>query len=83
MRLEFGVGVRADFAVQIDLFMLRCGPFHERRSFDGVMQDPERVAQVTKEGNTDESQQVSTGRLRAEKELLHIDKMERVNRSGS
>jgi len=57
MRLEFGVGVRADFAVQIDLFMLRCGPFHGRRSFVGVMQDPERVAQVTKEGNTEEPRQ--------------------------
>jgi hypothetical protein len=33
--LEFGVGVRADFAVQVDLFVLRCGPFHERRSFGG------------------------------------------------
>src|SRR5437667_10375308 len=27
-KLEFCVGVRADFAVQIDFFMLRCGPFH-------------------------------------------------------
>jgi hypothetical protein len=27
--LEFGVGVRADFAVQIDFFVLRGGPFHE------------------------------------------------------
>jgi hypothetical protein len=26
--LEFGVGVRADFAVEIDFFVLRCGPFH-------------------------------------------------------
>ena len=26
--LDFGVGVRADFAVQIDFFVLRCGPFH-------------------------------------------------------
>lgn len=57
MRLEFGVGVRADFAVEVDLFVLRCGPFHGRRSFVGVMQDPERVAQVTKEGNTEEPRQ--------------------------
>jgi hypothetical protein len=28
--LEFGVGVRADFAVQVDLFVLRGNPFHER-----------------------------------------------------
>ena len=56
MRLEFGVGVRTDFAVQVDLFMLRCGPFHGRRSFSEVMQDPERVSQVTKEGNTEELQ---------------------------
>jgi len=27
-KLEFCVGVRADFAVQIDFFVLRCGPFH-------------------------------------------------------
>jgi hypothetical protein len=31
-RLELGVGVRADFAVQVDLFVLRGNPFHERRS---------------------------------------------------
>jgi hypothetical protein len=27
--LEFGVGVGADFAVQVDLFVLRGGPFHD------------------------------------------------------
>jgi hypothetical protein len=32
-RLKLGVGVRADFAVQIDLFVLRGNPFHERGSF--------------------------------------------------
>ena len=53
MRLEFGVGVRADFAVEVDLFVLRCGPFHGRRSFRVVIQDQERVSQVRKEGNTD------------------------------
>jgi hypothetical protein len=26
--LQLGVGVRADLAVQVDLFVLRCGPFH-------------------------------------------------------
>ena len=26
--LQLGVGVGADFAVQVDLFVLRCGPFH-------------------------------------------------------
>jgi hypothetical protein len=31
-RLEFGVGVRADFAVQLDFFMLRGNPFHRERS---------------------------------------------------
>jgi hypothetical protein len=80
MRLEFGVGVRADFAVQFDLFMLRCGPFHERRSFSVVMQDPMRVSQVTKEGNTEEPQQ---GGCELSGELLHIDKMKASNRSGS
>jgi hypothetical protein len=27
-RLDFGVGVRANFAVQFNFFVLRCGPFH-------------------------------------------------------
>jgi hypothetical protein len=27
-RLEFRVSVRANFAIQIDFFVLRCGPFH-------------------------------------------------------
>jgi len=28
--LELGVGVRVDFAVEVDLFVLRGNPFHER-----------------------------------------------------
>ena len=35
-RLQFGVGVRADFAVQVDLFVLRRNPFHEWRSLRGI-----------------------------------------------
>jgi hypothetical protein len=35
-RLKFGVGVRTDFAVQIDLFVLRGDPFHERLLLEGV-----------------------------------------------
>ena len=31
MRLELSVGVRADFAVEVDLFVLRGGPFHGER----------------------------------------------------
>jgi hypothetical protein len=30
--LKLGVRVRADFAVQVDLFVLRGNPFHERCS---------------------------------------------------
>jgi hypothetical protein len=30
--LKLGVGVRADFAVQVDLFVLRGNPFHEQCS---------------------------------------------------
>jgi hypothetical protein len=30
-RLEFSVGVRADFAVQIDFFVLGGGPFHDEQ----------------------------------------------------
>jgi len=33
--LQLGVGVRADFAVQVDLFVLRSNPFHERCSLRG------------------------------------------------
>jgi hypothetical protein len=36
--LKLGVGVRADFAVQVDLFVLRGNPFHERCSLKGVEQ---------------------------------------------
>ena len=35
-RLEFGVGVRANFAVQIDFFVLRGDPFHGRSSLRGT-----------------------------------------------
>jgi hypothetical protein len=31
--LELGVGVRANFAVEVDLFVFRGGPFHGRSSF--------------------------------------------------
>jgi hypothetical protein len=30
--LQLGVGVRADFAIEVDFFVLRGDPFHERRS---------------------------------------------------
>ena len=32
-RLQFSVGVRADFAIQVDLFVLRGDPFHSDGSF--------------------------------------------------
>ena len=84
MRLEFGVAVRTDFAVEVDLFVLRCGPFHRRRSFSLVIQDGERVSQLTKEGNSPNApQDAATGRLRTEDELPYIDKMKRGNRSRS
>ena len=34
-RLEFGVGVGTDFAVQVNFFVLRGGPFHGGSSFFG------------------------------------------------
>ena len=43
-RLKFGVGVRADFAVQIDFFVLRGDPFHERGSLR-VFNTKQRIAQ--------------------------------------
>jgi hypothetical protein len=42
-RLEFGVGVRADFAVEIDFFMLRCGPFHRWLLEDREQHCPDRI----------------------------------------
>jgi len=36
--LKFGVGVRTDFAIQVDLFVLRGDPFHGDGSFDPSQQ---------------------------------------------
>jgi hypothetical protein len=44
--LQFGVGVRADFAVQVDFFVLRCGPFHGRRLLEN-QNDGERAKNTT------------------------------------
>ena len=49
-KLEFCVGVRADFAVQIDFFMLRCGPFHGYHSLVLV-----ELAKSTTDGERAES----------------------------
>jgi hypothetical protein len=38
-RLKLGVGVRTDFAVQVDLFVLRGNPFHERGSLEEFNND--------------------------------------------
>ena len=38
-KLDFCVGVRADFAVQIDFFVLRRGPFHGYDSLVGRAQE--------------------------------------------
>jgi hypothetical protein len=35
-RLKLCVGVRADFAVQINFFVLRCGPFHFGPLLNGI-----------------------------------------------
>jgi hypothetical protein len=52
IRLELGVGVRANFAVKVDYFMLRGCPFHGRRSFGGyVKRNEESVSQTKGEGN--------------------------------
>jgi hypothetical protein len=84
MRLEFGVGVRANFAVEVDLFVLRCGPFHGAAPLVLVMQDPHRVSQVIKEGNTATSRHKPPQNVCPPgKKLLHIDKIKRGNRSRS
>ena len=57
-RLKFGVGVRADFAVQIDFFVLRGDPFHERGSLR-AFNTGKRIAwgqQKEEEGNPLEQQ---------------------------
>jgi hypothetical protein len=36
-KLQLGVGVRADFAVQIDFFVLRGYPFHGRGSLENLL----------------------------------------------
>jgi hypothetical protein len=53
LRLELGVGVGTNFAVQVDFFMLRGSPFHGRRSFGGTLKpDAESVSQIMEQGNT-------------------------------
>jgi hypothetical protein len=53
-RLEFGVGVRTDLAVEVDLFVLRGNPFHERRSLRGINDNDKREhstsAKIEEEG---------------------------------
>jgi len=52
--LEFGVGVRTDFAIQVNFFMLRGNPFHRRLSFSsrGGRDDKNKIAQAEEEGNS-------------------------------
>jgi len=49
--LELGVGVRADFAVEIDLFVLGGYPFHGGGSLEINIDDPLRIAFLQAEGN--------------------------------
>lgn len=53
--LEFGVGVGADFTIQIDFFVLRGGPFHVRCSqmmcSDNPMIAPEKEMKSEKRNN--------------------------------
>jgi hypothetical protein len=48
--LKFGVGVRADFAVEIDLFVLRGDPFHERCSLRALNDRWKDSMRTEKEG---------------------------------
>ena len=51
--LELGVGVRADFAVEVDLFVLRGNPFHERRSLKfNDKREHSMSARIAEEGKT-------------------------------
>ena len=50
--LEFGVGVRADFAVQVDHFVLRGNPFHERAPL-GELNDGNENSMVPTKWNTE------------------------------
>jgi hypothetical protein len=63
-RLEFGVGVRADFAVQLDLFVLRGYPFHERGSLGEFNDERE---------DSTASGKVEEGKYRRARPLLLLD----------
>jgi hypothetical protein len=43
-RLEFSVGVRADFAVEVDFFVLWGYPFHDRGSLEKTSAADARIA---------------------------------------
>jgi hypothetical protein len=43
-KLKLGVGVRADFAIQIDLFVLWGDPFHGSGSLEIKTDDTQRIA---------------------------------------
>jgi hypothetical protein len=49
--LELGVGVRVDFAVQIDLFVLRGYPFHGRVSLEMTAEDRKSIPRLAKKEN--------------------------------
>jgi len=51
IRLEFGVGVRADFAVQVDFFVLRGYPFHGGGSLEKTSATRARIARIFRMGN--------------------------------
>src|ERR1700756_2395106 len=51
--LQLSVGVRADFAVKIDFFVLRCGPFHGWLLEIGTSKRPPRIARPPNEGKKD------------------------------
>jgi len=43
-KLQLGVGVRANFAIEVDFFVLRGNPFHGRGSFGSQMDNnPKRI----------------------------------------
>ena len=56
-RLKLGVGVGADFAVQINVFVLRGGPFHCGGSFlfENGLLDTKKITQEIAEGKPNRS----------------------------
>lgn len=65
-RLQLGVGVRADFAVQVNFFVLGGFPFHDSGSFEIAALSAGRHNTSTPSGQREEAQNAKSGHSVAE-----------------